>query len=217
LRPVALRPRLSAGLPLSPQAQAVSNQRRLRSGFPQAWPFKHDMSSSESVALWSQRLPAAPAGAVHRLQADIDIALGRRPGRYADAHRSAAVPRSAAAPTDTIVLYHFYDAIGPLASTKRHQHLVEHHLVQDFVSGSPQTVGKLRGEPASPLDLIADAPASEVAQRRPQLDRARPPRGIRAPAHGVPSRGLTVVGSGDCHGLSQRLALADDGDTAVLW
>lgn len=109
-----------------------------------------------------EMLATAPEGDFHRFQTDVYISLGRRPGRYADPHRPAAMPRSSTAPTDAIVLYTFDDAVGHVVWTKRHQHLIEHHVIQDRMPRPPQPFGEQRGKPAGTLDLVPNPPTSQV-------------------------------------------------------
>ena len=60
---------------------------------------------------------------------------------------------------------------------ERHQHLVQHHVVQHLGSRPPRSPSAKRVRvPAAALDQVGQPAAAQRAQRRPDLDAARAPR-----------------------------------------
>jgi hypothetical protein len=59
----------------------------------------------------------------------LDIHLGRRPRRHADAHRSVALPNCGTAPTRTFRLNATDYLTGALGASKGYQDLVQHDLI----------------------------------------------------------------------------------------
>ena len=79
--------------------------------------------------------------APHRLDAELDVGIGRGPRRNADAHRRAPLPDRDPAPAGAFGLQRRDDALRASGIAERHEHLVQRNLVEDFESAGRERRG----------------------------------------------------------------------------
>src|SRR3546814_15907017 len=105
----------------------------------------------------------------------LDIRIAVRPGADADPHRGAALPGGAAAPAGAVVLDRGDDTLRSRIVPEGHNHLVQHHLVEDLGPPGPQQSGD--------LPRLAAVAADEVrtAARRGGTECVRTCRSRRSP------------------------------------
>src|SRR3546814_9564949 len=75
---------------------------------------------------------SGPIGVENGRCGALDIRIAGRPGADADPHRGAALPGGAAAPAGAVVLDRGDDTLRSRIVPEGHNHLVQHHLVEDL-------------------------------------------------------------------------------------
>src|SRR5690242_337280 len=90
-------------------------------------------------------------------EAAVDVFVGGGPTGNADAHGGAAVPLGSTAPAGAFVLDFGDDATRFFGTAETYEDLVEHYLIQDFESGSAETVGETLGQATVAFDEVAES------------------------------------------------------------
>jgi hypothetical protein len=103
-------------------------------------------------------------------EAALDILLGRRPRRHADAHCGLTLPDRAAAPTRAFFLNPPDHVTRAFRIPESYEDLVEHDVIQHGVTRSGEPVGKPCRMATGAFDQISQALPSKLTQRGPDLD-----------------------------------------------
>jgi hypothetical protein len=90
-------------------------------------------------------------------QALLYILIRGGPRRNADPHRRSALPHSSTAPARAIFLHAAYHFARGFCIPKRHQHLIDDHIIQNLVSSFPQTRRESLRLSASPLNQFGQS------------------------------------------------------------
>ena len=111
-----------------------------------------DFASTEDILHSIQLARDGPGTADDSVNAAFYVLICGRPVADTDAHGSSALPDSASAPACPILLNGSDGCQSLLGHTKRHEHLIENNLVEDFEAGGAEPVAEAAGLPAIALD-----------------------------------------------------------------
>ncbi len=89
-------------------------------------------------------------------------------------------PHGPPAPTGSILLNPINHGIGNLRFPKRHKHLVQDDVIEDFVTGIGETCGETTRMATASLDHITNSATTQVLERRPDIHPPSPPRQFRS-------------------------------------
>src|ERR1700736_6801949 len=120
------------------------------------------------------------------------------------------MPHRSSAPTGSIGLDTVYYQARDVVVAKRHEHLIEHHLIQGRVAGARESFGETPGVPARALDEIGEARPAEAAERGPDLDPPCPPRHFGCVPHRVPPPAPWQVRSRRAHRRCQMARVPNE-------
>ena len=129
---------------------------------------RHGLQSTDAATI------TAPA-AQDRLDGAVDVGLRGGVVGHRDAHVPATAPRRAAHPAGAVALDAFDDGIRRRVVAEADEHLVEHDVVGDLGPRLAELVGEATGERAGALDELGQAASSELTDRGPDREAARPP------------------------------------------
>src|ERR1017187_8995768 len=128
------------------------------------------IAAPASGAEWSHvengKITMVGAG-MARGDAPVDVVVGGVPAADADPHRPAAAPVGRPAPAGSFALDRSNDRVGARRIAERHDHLVEHDIVQYGIARFPHPGGEPAGQPSLPVDQLSHAISAEGGERRP--------------------------------------------------
>src|SRR5207245_11645813 len=110
-----------------------------------------------------------PSNTQHGSQGTINITFRCCPRRDADSHGSMALPHRPSTPTRPLGLDAVNHPPRDFVVTERHEHLIEHHLIQNSITPIRESFCETPGVPARALDEVRQARPAEAAERSPYL------------------------------------------------
>ena len=118
------------------------------------------------------------------------------------------LPPSAPTPAAAVGLDILDDTPRDFRLTERYQHLVQNHVVQDGMTGSPQSGGKPLRQAAISLNQFSKSPDAQGFQRSPYFNATRPTRSFRRILRSVAFIAELKIGAAQRHRVAKMVGFA---------